>query len=32
LPASSGAIDWHPDGTRLAVANRNGTITIWGEE
>jgi WD40 repeat protein len=31
LPGMANAAAWSPDGTRLAVANRNGTITIWSE-
>lgn len=29
LPGLVNAAAWHPDGTRIAVAVRNGTITIW---
>ena len=32
LPGPSNTVSWSPDGTRLAVALRNGTIKIWGEE
>jgi len=31
LPGLANAAAWSPDGPRLAVANRNGTITIWSE-
>lgn len=31
LPGLANAAAWSPDGTRLAVANRNGTITMWSE-
>ncbi len=32
LPGPANAISWSPDGAGLAVALRNGTIKIWGEE
>ncbi len=32
LPGRSDAAAWSPDGTQIAVAQRNGTITIWGDE
>lgn len=32
LPGPANAAAWSPDGLRLAVANRNGTVTIWSEE
>jgi WD40 repeat protein len=31
LPGPANAVSWSPDGARLAVALRNGTIKIWGE-
>ena len=31
LPGAANAIAWSPDGMRLAVALRNGTIRIWEE-
>jgi WD40 repeat protein len=31
LPGRANAASWSPDGSRLAVAVRNGTITIWSE-
>lgn len=32
LPGPSNAVVWSPDGLQLAVALRNGTIKIWGEQ
>lgn len=32
LPGRANAAVWSPDGTQLAVAVRNGTITLWTEE
>jgi WD40 repeat protein len=32
LPGQANAVGWSPDGTRLAVALRNGTIAIWSEQ
>jgi WD40 repeat protein len=32
LPGPANAVAWSPDGARLAVALRNGTVKIWGEE
>jgi WD40 repeat protein len=29
LPGRANGVSWSPDGSRLAVAVRNGTITIW---
>ena len=31
LPGRANAVSWSPDGSRLAVAVRNGTIKIWSE-
>lgn len=31
LPGAANAVAWSPDGVRLAVALRNGTIRIWEE-
>lgn len=32
LPGRANAAAWSPDGTQLAVAARNGTVVIWGEQ
>ncbi len=31
LPGAANAVAWHADGSRLAIALRNGTIKVWVE-
>jgi Tol biopolymer transport system component len=32
LPGLADAAAWSPDGTRIAVALRNGTIKLWSTD